>query len=246
MISIVVYLWRGEDPRRVFLPEHVNSLRAAVQRTLSIAHRFICVSDESAGLAGNVEWIRTPAAAARLGEIRTIEGQRFPSCYRRLWTFSSEAAAAIGGRIMVLDIDLVPLRDFAHLFRRQEPFVGWRPLAKWGTHDRIGGGMYLMDAGAHPEVFDRFTDDPRARQQEARRAGYRGSDQAWISYCLGSKVPVWSDQEGIYSIRDMKDGSEPLPADACLVQFNGSVKPWQSKLAWVRSNWPHVPHGALG
>lgn len=239
MISIVTYLWRSEDQDRVFLPEHVNTLRNAIARTLSLAHHFICVSDESAGLAGNVEWVRTPADCARLGEIKTIEGRRFPSCYRRLWSFSREARAVLGDRIMVMDIDAVPVADFRHLFDRTEPFVGWRPLAKWGQVDRVGGGLYLMDTGAHPEVFERFMDDPRKAQQEARLAGYRGSDQAWISYCLGKHAAVWPDTVGLYSIRDMRNGEDPLPLDACLVQFNGPgrSKPWNSKVPWVRDHW---------
>lgn len=239
MISIVCYLWRGEDPRRLYLPEHVNTLGRAIARVFPHPHRFICVADESTGLAGHVEWVRTPPEALRLGDIRTIEGARFPSCYRRLWGFSRRARELLGERIMVIDIDLVPIRDFSHLLARTEPFVGWRPLATWGQPDRIGGGIYLMDGGAHPEVYEQFMDDPRAAQQAARAAGYRGSDQAWLSYCLAHKrqVPVWPNNVGIYSIRDMKDGRLPLPADACLVQFNGPTKPWQSSLPWAVEHW---------
>lgn len=237
MISIVCYLWRGHDPRRLYLPEHVNTLGLAIRRVFKRPHRFICVADDGEGFAPHVEWVRTPEAALRLGNIQTIEGARFPSCYRRLWGFSREAKQLLGDRIMVIDIDLVAIRDFSHLADRTEPFVGWRPLAKWGQPDRIGGGIYLMDAGAHPEIFERFIDDPRAAQQEARAAGYRGSDQAWLSHCLGKKVPTWPDTVGIYSIRDMRDGRLPLPADACLVQFNGPTKPWQSSLPWVVQHW---------
>lgn len=239
MITIVTYLWRGEEASRVYLPEHVNSLRNAIARKLSVPHHFVCVADESEGLAGNVEWLRTPDAAARLGEIKTLEGRRFPSCYRRLWSFSEEARALLGDRIMVLDIDLVPVADFSHLLDRPEPFVGWRPLMKWGQTDRIGGGLYLMTTGSHPEIFEDFRQDPRASQQAARAAGYRGSDQAWLSYRLGKTVPVWPDTVGVYSIRDLDNGKDPLPLDACLVQCNGPapMKPWNLQLPWVRAHW---------
>lgn len=239
MISIVTYLWRGDDQTRLYLPEHVNTLRNAIGRTLRLAHHFICVSDESAGLAGNVEWIKTPAAAAALGEVKTLEGRRFPSCYRRLWSWSREARAQLGDRIMVIDIDLVPVADFSHLFERTEDFVGWRPRMKWGQVDRVGGGIYLLTTGSHPEVYERFAEDPRKAQQDARLAGFRGSDQAWISYCVGKRAAVWPDTAGIYSIRDMNNGKDPLPIDACLVQCNGPapMKPWNLQCGWARQHW---------
>lgn len=237
MISIVCFLWRGEDTRRVFLPEHVRTLASSIRRELSIEHRFICVADEGEGLDGPVEWLETPQACRRLGDVRTLEGSRFPSCYRRLWAWSAEAREQLGDRVMLVDIDLVTMRDFAHLFDRQEPFVGWRPRARWGKEDRVGGGIYLMTPGAHPEVFEKFAEDPRRAQQAARVAGYRGSDQAWISFMIGRAAAVWPDDVGIYSIRDLRNGELPLPDDAALVQFNGPVKPWDSKLAWVRKHW---------
>src|SRR5690606_28130639 len=150
-----------------------------------------------------------------------IEGRRFPSCYRRLWSFSADARAQLGDRIMVIDIDFIAIANFSHLFDRTEPFVGWRPRQRWGNQDRIGGGIYLMDTGAHTHVFDRFMEDPRAAQQEARRAGFRGSDQAWISYCLGKSVPCWPDSAGIYSIRDFNNGVDPPSLVACEHQSHG-------------------------
>lgn len=238
MISIVTYLWRG-DTHRVYLPEHVNTLRNAFLRTLSRAHRFICVSDESQGLAGNVEWVQTPPEARALGEIKTVEAGRFPSCYRRLWSFSAGARELLGERIMVVDIDFLPIARFDHLFDRTEPFVGWRPRQCWGRADRIGGGIYLMDTGLFTRVFDDFAADPKHAQCEARRAGYRGSDQAWISYCLGGSVPVWRDCDGIYSIRDFHNGMDLPPLDACAIQFNGPsrLKPWNHPASWVRAHW---------
>lgn len=235
MIDIVCYLWRGWNPLRIFLPEHVNTLAAALRRTLSVAHRFICVSDDSAGLDKKIEWLQTPAAAANLGKLQTLEGPRFPSCYRRLWSFSAEAKAHFGERILLVDIDLVPVRDLAPLLDREEDFVGWRPAMHWGKTDRVAGGLYLLRVGTYTRVFDDF-DGPPA-QALARRAGYRGSDQAWISYCLGKTAAIWPANAGIYSIRDMRNGQLPLPADARLVQFNGPKKPWESSLPWVREHW---------
>jgi hypothetical protein len=233
VISIVAYLWRGDDPRRVFLPGHANVLAAQFRRTLSLPHRFVCVSDEADGFSG-VEVIKTPPECAAMGEIKSPEGGRFPSCYRRLWTFS-DAAKALGERVLLVDIDLVVLRDMAPLLNRSDDFVGWRPLAHWGKADRIGGGMYLLKTGSRTKVWNDFRGAESIKR--ARAANYRGSDQAWLSYCLGRTATVWPRNCGLYSIRDFDNGRKPLPRDAVAVQWNGPVKPWQSSLPWVKEHW---------
>lgn len=235
MISICCWLWRGADPRRRFLPEHVSTLARTIKRTLSLPHRFICVTDEVSGFGPEVEVIKTPPAAAALRAFQNPEGTRFPSCYPRLWTFSEHAKAVLGEWIFLIDIDLLVLKDMAALFTGKHDFVGWRPLAPWGNPSRIGGGMYLLKAGTHCHVFNTFRGESSIRL--ARKAGFRGSDQAWLSYCLGRSAQVWGKDAGLYSIRDLKDGRLPLPKDAVAVQFNGPTKCWDSQLPWVKEVW---------
>lgn len=241
MLSVVVWKWSGINlSRREFLPEHVNTQRRNFARHLSIPHRFICVTDEPTGLDPEVEFFKTPAAALEAGQVQTPEAGRFPSCYRRLWNFSA-AARALGERLLCVDIDAIAVSDLTPLLDRQEQFVGWRPLMKWGALDRIGGGLYLLESGSRTEVWERFAGGQHTKT--ARLAGYRGSDQAWMSYCLGKDVAVWPPGSGLYSIRDLStdrlqcNGGKALPADARLVQFNGPVKPWDSALPWVRADW---------
>ena len=234
-VSIVTWLWPGEDPRRIFLPKYATTLASTFRRTLSIPHRFICISDDTSGFGEGVEVIHTPPAAAKLGQLKSPEGTRFPSCYRRLWAFSEEAKKILGDRIFVVDVDFLVLKDLAHVIGRDEDFVGWRPLAQWGNRSRIGGGMYLLKTGTHTHVYDSFVGQRSI--QEARRAGFRGSDQAWLSYKLGRTATIWPNNLGIYSIRDFDNGRKPLPKDAIAVQWNGPQKQWMSQLDWVKKAW---------
>lgn len=232
-LSIVTWLW--QEGFRDYAPAHVNALARMIRARLSLPHRFICVADDPSGFDAGVEYFPTPAAAREVGHLRNPEGPRFPSCYRRLWMWSAEARA-LGDVLMLLDIDLVATDELAPLFDDpQHDFVGWRPRMKWGIHARVGGGIYRLRAGTRTEVWSRFKGAESIL--EARRAGYRGSDQAWLSYCLGASAPTWNDRAGIYSIRDLRNGALPLPADARLVQFNGPQKPWNSPLAWVKDHW---------
>lgn len=234
MISIVCWLWHGTGlGDRPYVPAHVNALRASIARHLSRPHRFICVADSTDGFDPSVEVIITPPEAQAVGELRSPEGGRFPSCYRRLWNFS-EGAKTFGDRILCIDIDLVPTADWAPLFDRTEEFVGWRPYRDWGRKLRFGGGIYLLTPGTRTHVWTQFNGEPAIRL--ARAAGFRGSDQAWISHLLGAREPYYGRDAGIYSIRDIADPRR-LPTDARLVQFNGGIKPWSSALPWVREHW---------
>ena len=234
-VSIVCWLWNGTGlGDRPYQPAHVNTLRRAVARHLARPHRFVCVADSTQGFDKEVEVVITPSAARKLGELRTPEGGRFPSCYRRLWNFSADAVA-LGDVIFCVDVDWVPVRDLSPIFEREEDFVGWRPYRDWGQKMRFGGGSYLLRAGTRTDVYTQFKG--RESIVRARRAGFRGSDQAWISYMLGASEPYYGREAGIYSIRDMKGREHQLPPDARMVHFNGSVKPWTSPLPWVREHW---------
>ena len=234
MISVVVWCWQGIHlGDRPYKPEHVNALRKAVARHLSFPHRFVCVADSTDGFDPEVEVHITPPEARAVGELRSPEGGKFPSCYRRLWNFS-EGAKAFGERLLCIDVDTVPTGDWSPFFVRTEDFVGWRPLRTWGKQLRFGGGLYLLTPGTRTEVWLTFKGP--TSMAEARRAGFRGSDQAWISYKLARTEPYYGQHDGIYSIRDLGNGR--LPSDARMVHFNGGVKPWCSPLPWVAEHWP--------
>jgi hypothetical protein len=75
--------------------------------------------------------------------------------------------------------------------------------------------------------------------KRAKAAGFRGSDQAWLSYNLAGNVPIWPKDAGIYQAQDMKrDGYQRLPKDARIVHFNGNSKPWaMHHIDWIREHW---------
>jgi hypothetical protein len=231
-ISFVCYQWN--DGFREYLPEHVNVLAAAIKRNFSLPHRFICITDETEGFSGNVEVMPLPDEARALAKLRTVENNdKLPSSYRRLWTFS-EAAKCLGDRVMMLDIDCVITRSLDPLFEMQDDFVGWTPSTKWGM-PRVGGGTWLLRTGTRTKVWTEFS---VSGARAAHRAGFRGSDQAWISCKLGSTCARWPLDAGIYQKQDMAHNWGRLPPDARIVHFNGDQKPWHKlSIPWVRKNW---------
>lgn len=205
----------------------------------------MAVTDETSGFDSGIEVVKTPSAALALANLSTPERPNFPSCYRRLWMFSEEATT-LGDVVTLIDVDLVFCRDPSSL-ERTEDFVGWRPLRTWGSENRFGGGIYQLRTGTRKRVWQNF-DGPRSIAK-ARAAGLRGSDQAWLSYCLAKTEVCWPKNSGIYSVRDLTHcvrsqtlmrNAKPLglPKDALIVQFNGPDKCWhpntQQRHPWLK------------
>lgn len=220
---------------RDYKPEYVNILARGVQRHLPIPHKFFCVTEETNGFSSDVTVIPTPDLAREVGKIPSPEGPKFPSSYRRLWAFSEEAKC-LGDRVMMLDIDCVITGDLSPLFEPQDDFIGWRPSSQWGKSSRVAGGTWLLRTGTRTVVWTSFSKEAAAR---ARSAGFRGSDQAWISYVLGAHVKVWKQNCGIYQAQQMKKAAfKVLPADARIVHFNGGFKVWAARdIPWIKTAW---------
>lgn len=235
MIAVCCFQWNNGF--REYLPKYVNILAASVRRNLSLPHRFICITDETEGFSDDVTVMPLPEEARPLVKLKNPTGERFPSSYRRMWLFS-EAAKALGSRIMLLDIDCVITRSLDPLFEPDEDFIGWRPNYNWGNGHRIGGGTWLLKAGTRTEVWDRISKNPAGVIAEAKAAGFNGSDQAAMSYLMPD-CKVWPKNAGIYQSQDIRAGAfRVLPADARIVHFNGGKKAWGMKhIPWIKEHW---------
>lgn len=234
MLSVVTFKWTpAPGYRSVFGAAAVNALSRMVARHYHAPHRFLCVTDDATGLAPEVE------AIPLWNDFATIpspHGGQNPSCYRRLRVFAPDIAALLGDRFVCVDLDTVITGDVAPLWDRPEPFVIW---GETDPRSFYNGSMFLLTAGARTQVYERF--NPATSPQTAKAAGKFGSDQGWISYCLGRGEAMWSRQDGVYSYRvHVRPNGGQLPADARMVMFHGRVDPWSKEaqqLPWVQEHW---------
>lgn len=236
--SIVTFKWQPTNPhyRTKFNASHVNALARAVKRHYQEPHTFFCVTDDPDGLDPSIEAVPLWNDFA---DLPAPQGDRNPSCYRRLKTFSPLGKDLFGDRWVQLDIDCVVVDDLAPIWDREEPLVLWG-----GTNNTTpyNGSMMLMSANCHPEVWDDFC--PRNSPQLAKNKGYWGSDQGWISYKLGPDLPRFTTQDGVYSYRNHfqfgNGNADQLPVNARIIIFHGHIDPWDKKAQdhpWVREHW---------
>lgn len=210
-----------------------------VARHYPAPHRFICVTDDPAGLDAGIEVVPLWNDFADLPNPSFRGG---PSCFRRLKVFSRDIGALLGERFVCMDLDVVICGDLRQLVDRPEPFVGWKnPHPMWP----LNGSFFMLTAGAHPEVWESF--DAQQSPQIAHAAGCRGSDQGWMSYVLGREQPMWSTGDGVWSYQDeiarrgRLRAPHRLPSGARVVVFHGPVDPWsaQARLLapWVKEHY---------
>lgn len=224
---------------------------------MPIPHRFVCITDDADGLDSRIEALPMPAQTfdelVNISALQSphhhkydaVRGWRrrrvpafqttryFPSCYRRLWLFSKEAKS-LGTRILALDVDVIVTGSLVPLVEREESFVGW--CDERNEKPRVAGGVYLLRAGAHTNVWTDF--DPKTSPQIALAAGYRGSDQAWMSFKLCPNVATWGIADGLTKITWLQGDPEESTR---LVFTAGYSPPWnrevQRRNPWLLKHW---------
>jgi len=234
MLSVVTWFWKPPATyRSQFSVTHVNVLRSMVARHYTAPHRFVCVTDSPKGLDTGITVIPDWKDFATL---QSPHGGHNPSCYRRLRAFAPDIDAVFGKRFVSLDLDTVITGDLTPLWDRPEDFVAW---GETNPKSFYNGSMFLLRAGTRAKVWDSF--DPKRSPLEAKSAGKFGSDQGWLSYCLGKGEATWTTADGVYSYNvHLRNKSTTLPANARIVMFHGSRDPWGPEgqsLSWVREHW---------
>jgi hypothetical protein len=208
-----------------------------VRKYYAKPHRFICVTDDHIGISSDVEIVPLWPDFA---DLPSPHGGRFPSCYRRLKTFSKEAENLLGKRLVQMDLDCVITGDMVPLVDRDEDFIAWGDTGPGHWSGNYNGSFIVHTAGTRSQIWDTF--DPVTSPRLAHDARCLGSDQGWITYCLGKgREAMFRQADGVYSYRnDIQPKNGALPQNARVVFFHGKIDPWSpeaQRLDWVREHY---------
>ena len=236
MINVMTWLWRQKGRRfSKYNAESVNVWARMVSRNLTIPHKISCVTNMPEGIEDWIEIIPLTKDFDRVESSRWREKDSKPQCYRRIDMFRPDAGEIYGERFVSMDLDCIVTGNLDPLFSRGDDFVVMRGTA--GTRP-YNGGMILMDAGARPYVYTNFTPE----LVEKATSVYVGSDQAWISFCLGWLEKTWDEEDGVYYFGNRVSSEirkQGPPDDMRLLFFPGMPKPWElsKKHSWIRDNY---------
>jgi len=195
MISVITFKYSRPGYRTTYSSAHVNALRQMVAKHYNHPHRFFCVTDDPTGLGDGIEYV--PMWPDHFELLNPSHPTSRPNCYPRLKLFSAEAEHTFGRRFVSMDLDVCLVGDMAPLWHRPEEFLIYDARGD----DHYNGSMFMMTAGAREKVWTEF--DPVRSPVLTTRAGMRGSDQAWIRYCLSPNAATWTNADGVHAYLHM-------------------------------------------
>jgi hypothetical protein len=208
----------------------VNVLHSMLNRHYLKPFELVCVTDDPAGIVPQVRIVKLWDDHTN---VVSPHGPAYPSCYRRLKMFSSEAREILGARVCSIDLDVVICREITGLF---EVDVDFKVYGDTAVGTPYNGSLIYHWPGRRTQLWDRF--DPRTSPGLGRKLKYIGSDQAWIAACLGPDEAKFTKADGVYSYRNEivpKGGG--LPAGARIVVMHGWHDPWDPQ---VRQRHPWI------
>lgn len=193
MITVVTFKYLLEWYRTRFTAEHVNRLYRGVQRNYSKPFRFVCITDDAAGLAPGIEALPIKRDFMAL---KNPTSPTRPNCYPRLPLFDDDERYRypIGDRFISIDLDAVLTGPLEPIFDRTEDFVIYK------IRGHYCGSLFLASRGARSQLLTAFCGG--STPHLTNKAGFRGSDQAWFEYCLGPDEATFTIDDGVYGWQD--------------------------------------------
>ena len=146
----------------------VNRLARQVRRHLPRPHRFVCFTDDAAGLDFGIEAMPLP----ELGLAKGHEDLR----WRKLGLFRRDLGGLTGQTALFLDLDLVVVDDLSPFFDlpgnfliiRDDDLFRPKPLRRINpARDRFlrsvgNSSVFRFTVGAHAYILDAYLEDPQA------------------------------------------------------------------------------------
>jgi len=218
-------------------PEYVNVLYRMVKRHLHGPFRFICSTDDSVGLAPDIEVYPLPEF-----EEPPWEYARYCSAWRKLALFK-KGFADMEGQVLFLDLDVVIVDALAPFFETSSATVSM--IENWY---QLGQGVgqasvIAFEAGKPEFLLERYLEDPVAvlKQYPTEQAYISGAlgdacsffPQAWCrsykKHCMPQGLAKFTSQQNC------------CPEDARILVFHGRPNPpdaingaWGKQFPWYK------------
>ena len=135
MLTVACVKWGDKYP-----PEYVHKLRDGVSRHLSIPHRFVCFTDDPAGLECDTE----------------ILPEGLKGWWNKLYLFRRDL---FEGRMLYFDLDMVIVGNLDEVAEWPEPFG---IIGDW-HYAAFNSSCFVLDANTHVEVWEDFGEEVAGR-----------------------------------------------------------------------------------
>ncbi len=203
-----------------FGSEWVNNLHRMVEKNLTVAHRFVCFTDNKEGIEEGIEIFPLPE----------LNDDGLPEkAWKKLGLFTDKLGD-LQGEALFLDLDVV-IRDNIDCFFEQEGefFI----IKDWDFPDDIIGNssVFKFNVNKHRDIIDNFY-----KEGKDIRDRYR-NEQAFLSHQMNKKgiLKYW-DKKWCVSFKRNCLRKFPLnyfmvpkdPTEAKIIVFHGRPNPLQA------------------
>ena len=225
--------------------DYVNVLYGAVRQNLSGDFRFVCLTDDAAGIRQEVECLPIP-------DIGCTPAMWRHGAWPKLSVFAADLHG-LRGRALFIDMDTVVCGSLGRFFDHPGALVcidtgdDWRPGRQPGGPLALAGtGVFAFDLGKQPQILDRFRADPQAAFDAC------DIEQVWVQR-HATDLRYWPAGWVISFKRwlrrpiglDLFLPPKAPPDDAGMVAFHGDPRP----IALLRPGnrrWDRLPHLGRG
>ncbi len=218
-------------------PEYVNRLRNMVSRHLIFDHRFVCFTEDSNGLASDIDVIDLPTKPDIAG------------WWCKPYIFSPDFFSK-GEINLYFDLDMVIVNNINH-FIRYEPskFVGLQDLARIFRRNwiKLGSAVMRWPAQKYTDVWTEFEKNHTAIIKK-----FRG-DQDWIWHLYRNDLRFFPEQwiqsykwqirhrneleKTRFGLRFAKSRNPVIPSDTAVLAFHGTPDVADVKDPVIVKNW---------
>jgi hypothetical protein len=234
-VNVVCIKWGTKYPA-----DYVNHLARGVRRFLTIQHRFVCLTDDRAGIDLDIE--TKPL----------IDG--LPGWWNKVALFKSRVHD-LRGTLLYLDLDMVIIRNIDQVLPYPGQFVAFPTLRRAGE---FASALLRFEIGSQQRVWDLF--EPRAERVMREIYG----DQNWINACCTTTNrheytrrvrELWPEVTPACRLIDplprawfpdfkgeLQDRPRQLSGDAKVIVFHG--EPMVHEVEWVARLWRGEAHVA--
>ncbi len=229
-------------------PEYVNKLYSMVSRNLSRPFRFVCLTDDAAGIDPKIEVKDIP----KVGFADFDE--RLPWARAHGWlkvTSFADPLYDLSGPTLFIDLDVVIVDSIDCFF---EPDGEFRVIKEWDKTDETGNtSVYRFTIGAHADLIDNLKANKDRILKQVR------NEQEYVTGTLAAqgKLQYWP-KEWCVSFkrhcmpRGIMSWFRPatIPPGAKIIAFHGKPNPhdviagrsgkWYRRVLpvqWVADNW---------
>jgi len=215
-------------------PEYVNKLHNMVRRHLHRPFRFVCLTDDGAGIDPAVEV--KPIPMVGFDEFDQRKPWTFGHGWLKLTSFANPLYD-LQGRTLFLDLDIVILDSLDPFFEQKGEFI---VIKEWDKKDGTGNtSCYLYTIGAHADALEHLQRDYPASIAPVR------NEQEFITLYLArqGKLSYWPEEWcRSFKRHCLQPGimgwfkPPTIPKGARLIAFHGKPNP-PDAIAGVSGKW---------